>query len=291
MSKMVKVVTDSTADIPEQIRRQLDIEIVPLKVHHEGETFLDGVTLTPQQFYDRLAQSDELSTTSQPSPNEFVEAYRKVAGDEKRDIISIHLSSALSGTYQSAVIAKSMLEDELQIEVVDSKKASFANGMIVLAVAEAAKAGKSLQQCREIAEHYVKELKVYFMVDTLKYLQKGGRIGKASALLGSLLNIKPILKLDEDGEVAPDEKVRGKKKALARIYEKMQQYAGDAFVDVGLLHANGKEEMAAIESSIRARLNIAQLHVAELGPVIGTHAGPGTIGLAIIKTDRDKNEQ
>lgn len=290
MSKIVKVVTDSTADIPEDILQQLDIEVVPLKVHHEGETFLDGVTLKPQQFYERLAQSDELSTTSQPSPNEFVEAYRKVAGDEKHDIISIHLSAALSGTYQSATIAKSMLEDELNIAVVDSKKASFANGMIVIAVAEAAKAGKNLQQCLAIAEHYVKELRVYFMVDTLKYLQKGGRIGKASALLGSLLNIKPILKLDEDGEVAPDEKVRGKKKALARIYEKMQQYADDAHVEVGLLHASVKDEISVIESSVKEKLNITQLRVAELGPVIGTHAGPGTIGFAIIKTDQDHND-
>lgn len=290
MSKIVKVVTDSTADIPEHILRQLDIEVVPLKVHHEGETFLDGVTIKPQQFYERLAQSDELSTTSQPSPNEFVEAYRKVAGNEKCDIISIHLSSALSGTYQSATIAKSMLEDELNIEVVDSKKASFANGMIVIAVAEAAKSGKSLQQCLAIAEHYVKELKVYFMVDTLKYLQKGGRIGKASALLGSLLNIKPILKLDEDGEVAPDEKVRGKKKALARIYEKLQQYADGAKVEVGLLHANAKDEMTDIETSVKEKLNISQLRVAELGPVIGTHAGPGTIGFAIIKTDQDQHD-
>lgn len=290
MRRIVKVVTDSTADIPESVRRELDIEMVPLKVHLAGETFLDGVTLKPQEFYERLAAANELSTTSQPSPNEFVEAYRKVAGEEKQDIISIHLSAAMSGTYQSAVLAKSMLEDDYNIEVIDSKKASFANGMIVIAVAEAAKAGKTLEECRAIAERYVKELNVYFMVDTLKYLQKGGRIGKASALIGSLLNIKPILKLDADGEVAPDEKVRGKKKALARIYDKMQQYAEGEPVSVGLLHANAADEIASIESAVREKLNISRLQVAELGPVIGTHAGPGTIGLAIIKTDESHHD-
>lgn len=289
MSQTVKVVTDSTADIPESVRKELDIAMVPLKVHLAGETFLDGVTLKPREFYERLAAADELSTTSQPSPNEFVEAYRKVAGEEQHDLISIHLSAAMSGTYQSAVLAKSMLEDDLRIEVIDSKKASFANGMIVIAVAEAAKAGKTLEECCAIAERYVKELQVYFMVDTLKYLQKGGRIAKASALLGSLLNIKPILKLDEDGEVAPDEKIRGKKKALARIYEKLQHYAAGEVVDVGLLHANIGDEVTTIEAALRERLDISRLQVAELGPVIGTHAGPGTIGLAIIKTDGSKN--
>lgn len=283
MSQKVKVVTDSTADIPENIRRELDIEMVPLKVHLEGETFLDGVTLQPKEFYERLAQANELSTTSQPSPNEFVEAYRKVASDAKHDIISIHLSAALSGTYQSAVLAQSMLEDDLKIEIIDGRKASFATGMIVVAVAEAAQAGKSLEECRAIAENVIREMRVFFMVDTLKYLQKGGRIGKASALLGSLLNIKPILKLDEDGEVAPDEKVRGKKKAMARIYEKLQQYAGNEPVRVGLLHAGIGNEVDQVAETLKEKLNITRLDVAELGPVIGTHAGPGTIGIAVIK--------
>lgn len=287
MCQKVKVITDSTADIPEELRRELGIEMVPLKVHLAGETYLDGVTLTPSEFYEKLAEVDELSTTSQPTPNEFVEMYRKVTGEQKYDIISIHLSSAMSGTYQSAVLAQSMLEEELRIEVIDSKKASYAHGMIVVAVAEAARAGKKLEQCREIAERYIKELKVYFMVDTLKYLEKGGRIGKASALVGSLLNIKPILKLDEDGEVAADEKVRGKKRALTRIYEKLKQEAAGEPVDIGLLHANREEEIRVIEETLREHLDIAQLRVAELGPVIGTHAGPGTIGFAIIKAERN----
>lgn len=283
MNQKVKVVTDSTADIAESVREELDIAMVPLKVHLEGETFLDGITLHPQEFYKRLKQADELSTTSQPSPNEFAKAYREVAGDGKHDIISIHLSAALSGTYQSAVLAKSMLEDELHIEVVDGKKASYATGMIVVAVAEAAKAGKNLEECRALAERLIKEMRVYFMVDTLHYLQKGGRIGKASALLGALLNIKPILKLDEEGEVAPEEKVRGKKKAMARIYSKFQEYAGDDPVRVGLLHADAESEAASVEQTLKERLNISRLHIAELGPVIGTHAGPGTIGIAVFK--------
>jgi DegV family protein with EDD domain len=283
MSRRVKVVTDSTADIPEPIRKELDIEMVPLKVHLEGETFLDGITLRPEEFYEKLAQANELSTTSQPSPNEFVEAYRKAAGEDKHDILSIHLSAALSGTYQSAVLAKSMLEDELKIDVFDGKKASYATGMMVVAAAEAAKAGKSLEECRKIAESFRREMRVYFMVDTLKYLQKGGRIGKASALLGSVLNIKPILKLDEDGEVAPDEKVRGKKKAMNRMYEKLQQYAGDEPVWVGLLHAQSEGETASISATLKEKLNISRLDVVELGPVIGTHAGPGTIGVAVMK--------
>lgn len=285
MSQKVKVVTDSTADIPEDLLRDLQIEVVPLKVHLAGETYLDGVDLTPQDFYDKLAQADELSTTSQPTPHEFEEAYRQIAGDAKHDIISIHLSAALSGTHQSAMIAKQTLSDELRIEVIDSKKASFACGIVVVAVAEAAKAGKSLEECRQIAERFIEEAPVYFMVDTLKYLQKGGRIGKASALVGSLLNIKPVLTLDRDGEVAPDERVRGKKKAMSRIYAKLEQYAAGQPVRVGLMHANVAEEAAQIEKALREQLNISRFYLSELGPVIGTHAGPGTFGITLMRED------
>lgn len=285
MGKSVQVVTDSTADIPEKICRELNIVTVPLKVHLSGETYLDGVTLKPREFYAKLNETEALPTTSQPTPAEFLDVFRTSAGAGKTDLISIHLSAALSGTYQSAVLAKSMVGDELSIEIIDSKRASFAAGIIVVEVAKAAKQGKNLAECREIALRCIEQAQVYFMVDTLKNLQKGGRIGKASALLGSLLNIKPILTLDDDGEVAPSDKVRGKRKAMARMLDKLAKHAGDDRVNLGIMHANALDEAERLKSELEARFQVNRIVVSELGPVIGTHAGPGTIGIAMLKDD------
>lgn len=294
MPQTVKVVTDSTADIPEAKRKALGIEVVPLKVHFGEETFLDGITLKPAEFYNRLRETEQLPTTSQPSPDAFADTYRTILKEGKYDILSIHLSAALSGTYQSAVLGKSMVEEDVpdvSIEVVDSKLASYAFGMMVTVVAEAAKSGKTLDECRRLAERYIEEARVYFVVDTLKYLQKGGRIGKAAALVGSLLNIKPVLKLDKDGEVAPVEKVRGKRRAIERILDKLDAYAGGEPVRVSVLHADVPEEAEKLQSLLTERLHVVQMETGEIGPVIGTHAGHGTIGLVAVKESAVNIEQ
>ncbi|OYD06430.1 DegV family protein [Paludifilum halophilum] len=279
----VQVITDSTADIPKDLVEKLGITLVPLKVHLEGQSYLDGVTIEPQEFYRKLAESEEMPTTSQPSPVDFVEAYREAAKDGETDIISIHLSSSFSGTYQSALLAQSMVEDEFKVTVIDSKTASYAIGMIVVEVAKAAQAGHSLDECVAVANRMIEEEQVYFLVDTLEYLQKGGRIGKASAMVGSLLNIKPILSIDREGVIFPIDKVRGKNKANTRIIELLKQNTvSDRSYRAGILYTDNREE--AEKWAERLQENIPSLEetvFAEIGPVIGSHVGPGTVAVVL----------
>lgn len=289
MMAKVKIVTDSTADIPKHIAEKLGIEIVPLKVHFGDEGFLDGVTIQAEQFYKKLEATNGLPTTSQPSPVEFVNAYKKLAeGEEDVSILSIHISSSLSGTYQSASLAQSMLEEKLDITVIDSKKASYAIGIIVTAVAEAANNGSSKDECIALANHLIKESAVYFLVDSLHYLQKGGRIGKASAVLGSLLNIKPILSLDTEGEVFAVDKVRGQKKALIKIINLLNEFAGGEPVKVGISHAACEEQANKVLDEIKQSFQVQSEVITNIGPVIGTHVGPKTIAIMMIKAPSEK---
>ncbi|MFD0867587.1 EDD domain protein, DegV family [Chlamydia abortus] len=283
MSK-VRIVTDSTADIPVEERERLGIEMVPLKVHFGNETYVDAVTIQSQQFYELLAQSNTLPTTSQPSPVDFLDMYKKIlAEDPEAQIISIHLSSAMSGTYQSAVLAKSLLEEQADITIIDSKSASYGFGLLAVAAAEAAQAGKSKEDCLELIRKTREGTGLFFLVDTLEYLQKGGRIGKAAAFLGSLLNIKPILSIDDEGEVTSIEKARGQKKAMARIIELLKEN-GFAGKDVRAIiaHANSLPAAEELSSLIQSHFQVKHLSYTSIGPVIGTHAGPGTVAVFML---------
>lgn len=280
----VYIVTDSTADIPKDLVKSLGIVVVPLKVHLNNQTYLDGETITAEEFYRKLENSEELPTTSQPSPLNFVEVYKRLATQEDAKIISVHLSSALSGTVQSAQLAKTMVEEEgIEVTVIDSKKASYAIGIIVVGIAEAIKAGKSYNECVQLANQLIEETQVYFLVETLLYLHKGGRIGKASQLFGSLLNIKPILSLNKQGEVYPIDKVRGANKALAKIFDYCKEYANDEKLRVGISHASNLDEAKKIEQKLRESFNIQEFVMTDIGPVIGTHVGPGTVAIMMHK--------
>ncbi|WP_054028078.1 DegV family protein [Bacillus sp. FJAT-28004] len=273
----VRIVTDSTSDIPEEVKERLGISVVPLKVLFGEETFLDAVTITSEQFYEKLEQSSVLPTTSQPSPNEFSDVYeRLISEDADSPIISIHLSAALSGTYQSAVIAHSMLEQEADITIMDSKSASYGFGLRVVRAAEMAQAGESKERIIEEIERLERGTNLYFLVDTLEYLQKGGRIGKASALIGSILNIKPILSLDKDGVVLAVDKVRGSKKAMARIIELLKQTYGDEPVGMTMAYSFSKDTAEALCELLKAQFNVQETNWTTVGAVIGTHTGPGT---------------
>lgn len=281
----VKIVTDSTADIPQEVREQYDIEMVPLKVHFGEETYLDSITISPDNFYDKLAAAPSLPTTSQPSPVEFLEVYKKIlAEDPETNIISIHLSAILSGTYQSAVLAKSLLEEQgEQITVIDSKSASYGNGMLVVAAAEAALQGKSAEECVEVIYELRNNTQLYFLVDTLEYLQKGGRIGKAASILGSLLSVKPILSLEQaTGEVTSVDKVRGHKKALARIMELLQQdFNADQPLHLTVAHSQAEHYAEEITALMKENFTIETLSYTSIGPVIGTHTGPGAVAVFV----------
>ncbi|GAE29203.1 DegV family protein [Halalkalibacter hemicellulosilyticus] len=282
----IKIVTDSTADIPNTLAEELGITVVPLNViFSDEEVYEDGVTLTADRFYEYVKERNVIPSTSQPTPYQFEELYRSLS-DEDTEIISIHLSSKLSGTYQAATIAKQALEMD-SIHVIDSKRASYAIGIIVVEIAKYAKSGKSLEDCLSRLEELLNDTTVYFMVDTLEYLQKNGRIGKASALLGSMLKIKPILSLNEAGEVYSFEKARGQKKALNRILEVFDEQFGREPVHVGISHAVNEQYARDVLSLCQQRFNVQSDVITSIGAVIGAHVGPGTIAISIT---RAKNE-
>lgn len=273
---MIKIVTDSTADIPLSVREEYGIEMVPLKVHFGEETYLDAVTIHPEQFYDKLSKAEQLPTTSQPSPVDFLDTYKKLSIENDIEIISIHLSSALSGTYQSAVLAKSILEDKASVTIIDSKSASYGLGLLVIAAAEAVRQGKSKAEIIRLIQELRNGTKIYFVVDTLEYLKKGGRIGKASALLGSLLNIKPILTVNEAGEAAPLDKVRGHRKAMLRIIELMKEEFKGTEIKVTVGHCKAQDTADELSLLVKEHFQINDIKCIDIGPVIGTHVGPGT---------------
>ena len=282
MAKL-RIVTDSTADIPESVRKQLGIEMVPLKVHFGDETYLDSVTLHSVEFYEKLKQSSSLPTSSQPSPVDFLDVYKRIlAEDPDAHIVSIHISSAMSGTLQSAELAKSLLDEPDRLTVFDSRSASYGIGMLAVAAAELAAKGASLEEVLEKIRRMREKYTVYFLVDTLEYLQKGGRIGKAAAVLGTLLNIKPILSIDAEGEVTSVDKVRGTKQAVQRLIELFKQnpdLSGE--VDVFIVHSNDVPAAENMEAVLRENFNVRRLNMITLGPVIGTHTGPGTVGVFV----------
>jgi DegV family protein with EDD domain len=275
----IRLVTDSTADIPKEVCLTLGIEVVPLKVHFGSDTYRDGVSLQAEQFYTLLAQSSTLPTTSQPSPIDFLETYKRINEESDVQIISIHISAELSGTFQSAVLAKSLFNEKMDITTIDSRTASYALGGIVVAAAEAAKQGSSKEKILALIQKLIEQSQLYFLVDTLEYMQKGGRIGKAAALLGSLLKIKPILSV-EDGIAVSVDKVRGKKAAVNRIIElfKLKEMAGFE-VKIMIAHANSLEDAENLGALMESNFQITSLSYTTLGPVIGTHVGPGTIAV------------
>ncbi|OXM85846.1 DegV family protein [Paenibacillus rigui] len=273
----VRVVTDSTADIPVELQERLNIEIVPLKVHFGTETYSDGIDLSPQAFFAKLASFPSLPTTSQPSPVEFLDIYKKLAASSDAGIVSIHLSSGLSGTYQTAVLSSTMLEGKADLTVIDSKSASYGIGMLAVAAAEAAMAGKSKEEIVALVETMRREMRLYFLVDTLEYLQKGGRIGKAAALVGSLLNIKPILSITDQGEVYSVDKVRGHKKAMGRIVEMLQADFAGKPIHVTVAHADTLSAADELSGLLKQHFEVKSMQYTTIGSVIGTHAGPGAV--------------
>ncbi|MCR4442745.1 MAG: DegV family protein [Peptococcaceae bacterium] len=273
----VKIVTDSTADLPSSLVNELDIRVVPLKVVFGDMIYREGLDITVKEFYEKMAASEQLPRTSQPSPGEFKDAYEELTSDGS-NVVSIHISARMSGTFQSALMAKNSLPGR-DIRVLDSKMVSMALGLVVLAAARAARDGKSVDEVERTAIETMSKVKTYFVVDTLENLAKGGRIGRASALLGTVLNVKPILTF-EDGFVTPFERVRGKGKALERIFQLVKEYSQKKGpIRCALVHANALDEAVKFHQKLVSELNYSEHIIGEVGAVVGTHAGAGTIGL------------
>ena len=276
----VKIVTDSTADLPQGLADELEIAVVPLNVHFGEEEYLDWIDLDSDSFFEKLRNSERIPRTSQPSPADFEAVYKRV-GEDGDTIISLHISAQLSGTYQSASIAQSMLEN-MDLEVIDSKVTSMALGIVVVEAARAAKEGKSKEEILSMVYEHLSTVKVYFGVDTLEYLQKNGRIGKAAALVGGMLSLKPVLTL-VDGGIIPKDKVRGRAKLQARIVEIVGQELGDDVTGKAvILHGNVLDEALKLKDKIEAKYNFSEIIISSIGAVIGTHTGPGVLGVVVL---------
>ncbi|HAU31007.1 MAG: DegV family protein [Desulfotomaculum sp. 46_296] len=271
------IVTDSTADLPETLVREYDITVVPLHViFGSGESYLDGVEISTAEFYRRQKQSKELSSTSQPTPVEFAAVYQKLGGPGK-SIISIHISSAMSGTVQSANLA-SRMADGADIEVIDSRVVSMGLGIIVLEAAKCVREGKSKQEVIGAIRKMIEKMEIFFVVETLEYLARGGRIGKAQAFIGTILNVRPILTIKE-GIVHPYEKVRGKTRSIDRLVQLVSERAAQKPVICSFIHSADPAGLEELRTKATAKLNLLHPPIeSELGAVVGTHAGPGVLG-------------
>jgi DegV family protein with EDD domain len=274
------IVTDSTVNLPEELQSELQIPTIPLNVHWGEDTYLDGVTLKADAFYKMLTERKDFPKTSQPSAGAFIEFFTEVAKEYQVDtILGIFISAELSGTMASATQARAELSD-LNIELMDSRSVSMGLGLQVLAAFRAAEQGKSLQETMDIVKRCQEQSHVIFVVDTLEYLHRGGRIGGAARLLGSALNLKPVLMIDE-GRVESLEKVRSRKKSLTRLIELVKERTeGQSPTEVGIIHAAADDTAKKVMEQVKAELKPDRIHIVTLTPVVGTHGGPGTVGIA-----------
>ena len=268
------IVLDSTADFPEAPERFPNWRVVPLYVVFGGESYRDYVDLSPHEFYERLRTADELPTTSQPTPGDFLETYEQLADYER--IYSLHLSSALSGTYQSAVTAAAELGDK--VRVVDSESASAGISILGLAIQRRLERGTTDEEIEALVAWYRAAAGLLFTVDTLEFLRRGGRIGRASAWAGELLNVKPVLTIAR--EVIPLKRVRGNRKAMQEFVSEFTSKTEDSqSLKVGIAHADAPERARQLEKMVHGERPQAEIEiVTTLGAVLGTHAGPGTVG-------------
>ncbi|AKG54251.1 hypothetical protein DGWBC_1624 [Dehalogenimonas sp. WBC-2] len=277
----VKVVTDTTADLPPAIIAELDIKVVPLYVRFGKQVYRDGVDISHEDFYTRLPVDPVHPSTSQPSPQDFLEVYEKL--DKNTDgIISIHISKKLSGTYDSAIQAKQMMAGKVPIEVIDSLSVSMGLGLLVVLAGRMAQQGASLGEIKDAVENAVPRMHLMGIFDTLKYLAAGGRIGRGKALLGSVLNVKPLLAIKE-GEFVPVGQVRSREKSIERLVDWAKGFNNVAALAVA--QSTTPDEADVLAGRLAVCLPREKIMICQLGAVLGTHAGPGTLWVAVLTSD------
>jgi len=275
---MIKIVTDSTADLPSSLVAELNITVVPCLVHFGRETFRDGVDLNRREFYARLAASDELPTTSAPGAGVFAAVYRDLLQDAE-EVVSLHLASSLSAVYNSACLGAEMV-DPSRITVLDTQQVSMGLGWLVIMAARAARAGMKAQQIVTLVQQAIPRARVLAALDTLKYLQRGGRVSRVVAMVGTLLRVKPILEVRE-GEVLLAERVRTWQRAMRSLVKMASSLA--PLEELAVIHTASParaEELAARLASLFPR---QQMVITEVGTIIGTHVGPNGVGFACIR--------
>jgi len=276
----VALVTDSTAYLPTDLVDKFGIRVAPQVLIWGENTYLDGVDIQPDEFYRRLSTAKTLPTTSQVSVKSFAEIFGSLI-EEGYDILAVLISSELSGTISSANQARAMFPDA-NIEIVDSRTTAMAMGFVVLTAARAAAEGASLDECKALAEQAREKVGVVFAVDTLEFLHRGGRIGGATRFLGTALNIKPILEV-RGGRVEPLERVRTKRKAHKRLVELIGERTGSCrSLRMAAIHANASEEAHQLLDIAAEKYHAQETLFSQVSPVVGTHTGPGTVGLAYL---------
>jgi len=275
----VKIVTDSLSDITSDIAQGTGITVVPLTVSFGRESFLDRVTMTTDEFYYRLAHDASWPITTQPSPNDFVSVFNKLA-QETDEILVVTLSTKLSGTYQSALNAKGMFEGKCRIEVIDSETVVMGLGLIVIAAAKAAQAGAKLDEVADLVRRAMTRSHAVMLFDTLKYLAKGGRIGKAQGLLGSLLSVKPILTI-RDGEVSPLTRVRSRAAGMDYLYNFVAGFP--KIEELAVEHATTPDDADKLVERLNSLFPKERIYRSTVSPVVGTYAGPGVLSVSVLE--------
>lgn len=274
----VKIITDSTAGLPESYVKDLSIHVLPLTIHFEDKDYRDGVDIKAEEFYNRMTQTDELATTSQVSEFAFEQAFKQFL-DEGCDILVLPISSGISSTLQSALSAQTEFPGA-PIEILDTQLVSMALSFQVLAAARAAAAGASLAECKAVAEDAYTKIGVYFTVDTLKYLAAGGRINSAKRFMGTVLDIKPVMEI-RGGKIEALESVRSSRKAIQRMVQLVERdIAGRTPVRISVFHALMEDTARELLAQCEQQFNPVESILSEVSPVVGAHTGPGTISIA-----------
>ncbi len=274
----VRIVTDSSSDIPSAIARELDITVVPLYVRFGSNIYRDGIDIMPEEFYRRLRDEPVHPATSAASPGDFAQAYAGLA-DGSEGIISIHLSKKVSATYDAAVQGRDMLENKsCPIEIIDSRLVTMALVLITIAAARAARAGKSIQEIVDHVNSLIPCMRVYGLLDTLKYVMKGGRLGKVGPIISSVLPIKPVLTM-KNGTVTPIGAVRTRAKGIERLCDLITSIPG--IQELGIAHSTSETEINSFMDRLKSLLPGINPVLSSLGPALGVHGGPGAILVAI----------
>ena len=277
MSK-IALVTDSTASMPKELSDKYNISVAPQILIWGEETFEDGVNITPSEFYTRLKKATIMPSTTQVTVAKFHELYQSLLAQDYQ-ILTVIISAKLSGTLNSALQAKAMFPAEAPIEIVDSNTTAMAIGFHLLTIARAIKQGATLPECVALAQKAREHTGIFFAVDTLEFLHRGGRIGGATRFLGTMLNFKPILEV-RDGRVEAIERVRTRRKSLSRIVELVVDQIGNRTpIRLASLHANAPEDAQAVLDEASEKLKPIETYSSEVSPVVGVHAGPGVVGL------------
>ncbi len=281
MPKPVAILTDSTASIPESILKELNIRTVAYYIHRGEEVLRDLVTVKTEEFIAWLMTARFLPTTASPGPGDYVEAYESLADEGHEEIISIHMTSLGSGAYQAATVAQSMLKEkrpEIKVEVIDTRNVSLCQGWMAIEAARAALSGLRLEEIAARVRAMIPITRMIQTADTLKYLYLGGRIGKATHLVGSVLNIKPLISM-ENGSIVPLGIARSRQGAYQAIADKVSEAIGKGKAKIAYVHAGARQEAEKLKAIVESKVQVVESFIAELSPALAVHTGPGTAGL------------